>query len=95
MVVGVCSIKLHFDVVFSLKDKRQILKSVIGRAKSRFNVSIAEVDFADSHKNAVIGVCCVSNAANHTDSMLNSIINFFENDARLDVCGITTELIHL
>jgi uncharacterized protein YlxP (DUF503 family) len=53
------------------------------------------VDSTDVHKNAVIGICCMSNAGEHADSMLSSVINFFENDARLDVCGITTELIHL
>jgi uncharacterized protein YlxP (DUF503 family) len=95
MVVGVCRIELHFDAVFSLKDKRQIVKSAIEKVKNRFNVSIAEVDSTDVHKNAVIGICCMSNAGEHADSMLSSVINFFENDARLDVCGITTELIHL
>jgi uncharacterized protein len=95
MVVGVLSVGLHFDNAFSLKDKRQILKSVIERVKSRFNVSIAEVDATNAHKNAVIGICCVSNAGDHADSMLNSVFNFIQNDPRLNVCTVETELIHL
>jgi uncharacterized protein YlxP (DUF503 family) len=87
--------ELSLDEVFSLKDKRQILKSIIERLKSRYNASIAEVDLNDTWKNAVIGVSCVSNDAKHVDSMLNNIVNFVENDGRAVLFNYNTEKIYI
>jgi uncharacterized protein YlxP (DUF503 family) len=44
----------------SLKEKRGIVKSILGRAKNRFNVACAEVDRQDSPGNAVVGFVTVS-----------------------------------
>lgn len=95
MIVGVLRMELSLDEVFSLKDKRQILKSIIERLKSRYNASIAEVDLNDTWKNAVIGVSCVSNDAKHVDSMLNNIVNFVENDGRAVLFNYNTEKIYI
>jgi len=87
--------ELSLESAFSLKDKRQIVKSIIERLKSRYNASIAEVDLNDTWKNAVIGVSCVSNDAKHIDSMLNNIVNFVENDGRAVLFNYNTEKIYI
>ncbi|MDP4093431.1 MAG: DUF503 domain-containing protein [Bacillota bacterium] len=95
MVIGVCKIVLSLDDVFSLKEKRHIIKSIIERLRSRYNASIAEVELNDTWKNAVIGISCVSNEAGHADSMLATIVNFVENDGRAVMVDYSTELIHV
>jgi len=95
MVIGACRIFLAIDCAFSLKDKRHIVKSIIERIKSRFNASAAEIDLNDKWKNAVIGIACVSNNSGHADSMINSIVNFVENDGRVVLVDYTTEIIHM
>lgn len=45
---------------FSLKEKRGIVKSILGRAKNRFNVSCAEVDRQDNARIAVLAFVTVS-----------------------------------
>ena len=50
MVIGVCKIVLSIDNAFSLKEKRRVIKSIIGRVKAKFNASIAEVDMNDTWK---------------------------------------------
>ena len=87
--------ELSLDSAFSLKDKRQIVKSIIERLKARYNASIAEVDLNDTWKNAVIGVSCVSNDSKHIDSMLNNIVNFVENDGRAVLFNYNTEKIYI
>ncbi|KNY26800.1 protein of unknown function DUF503 [Pseudobacteroides cellulosolvens ATCC 35603 = DSM 2933] len=87
--------ELSLEGAFSLKDKRQIIKSIIERLKARYNASIAEVDLNDTWKNAVIGVSCVSNDAKHIDSMLNNIVNFVENDGRAALFNYNTEKIYI
>ena len=43
----------------SLKDKRQVCRSMIDKTKKRFNVSIAEVDTQDMLQTLTIGVAVV------------------------------------
>jgi uncharacterized protein len=91
VVVGVCRIVLNIDDAYSLKEKRHVIKSIIERMKSRFNASISEVEMNDIWNRAVIGVSCVSNEAGHSDSMMSSIVNFIENDGRVDLVDYCTE----
>jgi len=69
-----------------LKEKRSILKSLIERAKHKFNISIAEIEQMDSHKHMVIGFACVTNDARLADSIIRNVIRFIESntDAALD-----------
>lgn len=93
MLVGICSIQIFIHETNSLKEKRQIIKSVIQRVKSRFNVSIAEVGEQDKWQAAEIGFCCVSNTRRHADEMLNSVIQFIERDGRFDVTKCEVEIV--
>jgi len=95
MVIGVCKVILTIDEVYSLKEKRHIVKSLIERIKSRFNASVAEVDLNDKWKRAVIGISCVSNESRHADSMIANIVNFIENDGRAVLFDYSTEIIHV
>jgi uncharacterized protein len=61
MVVGILRLTLYVPGASSLKDKRQVLRKVIDRLRSRFNVSVAEVGDNDIWQRAVVGVCSVSN----------------------------------
>lgn len=82
MIVGVMTAHLSLIGVTSLKGKRSIVKSVIGRLKNRFNISIAEVDHQDSKSIAVIGIAIVSNEAQFIDRKFDAIISFMRKDGR-------------
>ena len=61
MLVGVMKAQMFLPGVSSLKEKRHIVKAVIGRLQSRFDVSVSEVEHQDSHTSAVLGMAVVSN----------------------------------
>ena len=82
MIVGVMTAHLSLQGVTSLKGKRSIVKSVIGRLKSRFNISISEVDHQDSRSIAVIGIAIVSNESRFIDKQFDAILSFMRNDGR-------------
>ena len=82
MIVGVMTAQLHMQGISSLKGKRSIVKSVIGRLKSRFNISISEVDHQDSKSSAVVAIAIVSNDSQFIDKQFDAIINFMRNDGR-------------
>ncbi|KKL09677.1 hypothetical protein LCGC14_2563460 [marine sediment metagenome] len=91
MIVGVLTAQLHMQGITSLKEKRGIVKSVIGRLKSRFNISIAEVDHQDNKTSAVIAMVMVSNDTRFIDRQFDTIINFMQRDGRFYLGKIERE----
>ena len=77
--------------ITSLKGKRSIVKSVIGRLKSRFNISISEVDQQDSKTSAVIAIAIVCNESRFIDQQFDAIISFMRNDGRFYLGQIQRE----
>ena len=67
MHVGACMLTLHVPASHSLKDKRQVVRSLIERLRRQFNVAAAEVEEQDSWQTAVLGLVVVSNEAGHED----------------------------
>jgi len=79
MNVGVCRIDLRLPENASLKDKRQVLKSITSRVRNKFNVAVAEVDNHDRWQLATIGICCISNDNRHTNEVLSKVVDFVIN----------------
>jgi uncharacterized protein YlxP (DUF503 family) len=92
VLVGVCSIRLMIQEAGSLKEKRHILKSIIERLKSRFNVSVAETGLNDKWQLAEIGVAFVSNDRVHIEKTINSVIDFVDNDYRVEVTDYSIDM---
>lgn len=95
MIVGVCEITLHLPECHSLKEKRQVIKSVMARVHNQFEVAIAEVADQDLWQIAKLGVSCVSNNARHAEEILAHVQRYIE-ETRPDVVvsESTSELIH-
>jgi hypothetical protein len=95
MVIGIVRIDLYMDGNRSLKDKRQTLKSLIHRAKSRYNnISIAEVDSNDLLQKATIGISFVSNDKRHVNSMLDKVTGFIESTGVVQMGSRELEIIN-
>jgi hypothetical protein len=77
-VIGFCTLELFMSEANSLKDKRRILKSLLEKIKSRFNVSIAEVGQQDLWQRSTVAFACVSNERAHADQMLSAVVRFME-----------------
>ncbi|HBM75297.1 MAG TPA: DUF503 domain-containing protein [Clostridiaceae bacterium] len=92
VLVGVCSIRLMIQESGSLKEKRHTLKSIIERLKSRFNVSVAETGLNDKWQSAEIGVAFVSNDRVHIEKTINNVIDFVDNDYRVEVTDYSIDM---
>ena len=77
MVVGILRLTLHVQGASSLKDKRQVVRKVVDRLRSRFNVTVAEVGENDIWQRAVIGIAAVSN----DHSFVNEVLDKCARDA--------------
>ena len=84
------SAELTFFIPFShsLKDKRQVCRSLIDKTRSRFNASVAEVDTQDILQTLTIGVAFVSGDASHRRRALDSIIRFMESNTEAELTRV-------
>jgi hypothetical protein len=73
MIVGSLRVRLLLRESRTLKDKRQVVRSIKDRLRNGFNVSVAEVDALDDCRLAVLGVAMVSNEARHVRTTLEQI----------------------
>ena len=94
MVVGVCQLELFLHENFSLKGKRQVLRSIVQRARKRFNISIAEVQDQDLWQKAVLGICAVGNDRQYINSILDQVIHFIEDTQLTDVADSQIEILN-
>ncbi len=78
MNVGVGKISLRIPENMDLKGKRQVLKSITGRIRSKFDVAVAEVDDNDAWQRATIGFCCISNNKRFSNQVLSRVVAFVE-----------------
>lgn len=93
MIIGACSLKLMIFESNSLKDKRHIIKSIIGKLQSRFNISIAEVDLNDSWQTSIIGFACVTNDTVHANKVISNVIKFIDDDSRVEIIDCNIEML--
>lgn len=70
MFVGALRVELYMPQCRTLKDKRQVIKSIIDRTRGRFNVAVAEVDKQDLWQVGSLGITCVSNSEYAVRDML-------------------------
>jgi hypothetical protein len=79
------------DESHSLKDKRHFVKSLKDRLRSRFNVSVAEIDYQDLWQRGLVSAVTVSPDQAHAEQVLQNV----ERDAALLLgpllVGATTE----
>jgi len=74
MAVGLLTLELHLTEAQSLKDKRQVLRSLKDRLRQHFNVAVAELDFEDTWQRSVVGVVTLSNEERHVQEVLQKVL---------------------
>ncbi len=81
MFIGALRLVLQLPESHSLKDKRQVVRSLLTRARNDFGVASAEVgdgDGAERWQIAELGFACVANNATHAGEVIDAVIRFVE-----------------
>ncbi len=85
---------LHLPDSGSLKDKRQVARSLSTRIRNKFNVAVAEVEDQDLWQRLTLAVCCVSTDPSHANEMISKVVEFVEESRRdLELLDYQTEII--
>ncbi len=72
----------------SLKDKRMVARSIIDKARHKFNASVAEVDTRDTHQTLTLGVAVVSGEYAHARKMMDELVRFMEENTDADLVDV-------
>jgi uncharacterized protein len=95
MVIGAMIVEFHIHDNQSLKGKRKIVKSMIGKVKSRFNVAIAEIGSNDKWQTIELGVSAVGNDRRFIDSSLAGVLGFLESLYLAELISSKVEIINI
>ena len=88
----VLKIKLYAPWVHSLKEKRMVVKSIMGKLQNKFHVSVAEVESQDVHQTIVIGIAAIVAHQAQADSMEEEILQFTEMNTEAEIIECEAEI---
>ena len=73
MPIAFLTLDIHIEAAQSLKDKRQVLRSIKDRLRGSFNVSVAEIDPSNLWNRAMIGVVSISDSRDYLDGLMKNV----------------------
>jgi len=93
MIVGLCTVELHFPEAQSLKNKRKILVSLKTRLQNRFNISVAEIDESHLWQKAIVGIATIANETARVNQTLDHVLNDIRANPSLELVRSQIELL--
>ena len=72
-MIAFLTLELSIEAAQSLKDKRQVVRSLKDRLRSRFNVAVAELDASGLWNRATVGVVAVSDSRDYLDGLMRNV----------------------
>jgi uncharacterized protein len=73
MPIGLLTLEIHIAEAQSLKDKRQVLRSLKDRLRAHFNVAVAELEHQELWQRSKIGVVSISGDGKHLEESLAAV----------------------
>ena len=72
-MIAFLTLELRIEAAQSLKDKRQVVRSLKDRLRASFNVSVAELDATNLWNQATIGVVSISGSRDYLDGLMKNV----------------------
>ena len=73
MPIAHLTLELRIDHAQSLKDRRQVVRSLKDQLRQGFNVSVAELDEAIAWNSATVGVAAISNSRDYLRGLMEQV----------------------
>ena len=72
-LIAFLTLELRIEGAHSLKDKRQVVRSLKDRLRAHFNVSVAEIDPNGLWQRATIGIVSISGSRDYLEGLMNNV----------------------
>ena len=73
MPIAFLTLELHIEAAQSIKDRRQVVRSLKDHLRTSFNVSVAEMDGAELWNRATIGIVSISASRDYLDGLMKNV----------------------
>ena len=73
MPIASLTLEIRIEGAHSLKDKRQVVRSLKDKLRAHFNVSVAELEETDLWQRATIGVVAISSSRDYLEGQMQQI----------------------
>ena len=73
MPVAFLTLEIRIEAAHSLKDKRQVVRSMKDRLRNSFNISVAEIDVTDLWQRATLGVVSISSSRDYLEGLMRNV----------------------
>ena len=73
MAIAELTLEIRIEHAQSLKDRRQVVRSLKDQLRQGFNISVAEMDEAVSWQAATIGVVAISRSRDYLHGMMEEV----------------------
>jgi len=73
MPIAVLTLELHIEAAQSIKDRRQVVRSLKDHLRTSFNVSVAEMDGAELWNRATLGIVSISASRDYLDGLMKNV----------------------
>ncbi len=73
MPIGLLTLEIHIPDARSLKDKRQVLRSLKDTLRAHFNVAVAELEHQELWQRSRVGVVSISGDTRHLEESIAAI----------------------
>jgi uncharacterized protein YlxP (DUF503 family) len=75
MPIAFLTLELHIEAAQSIKDRRQVVRSLKDHLRNSFNESVAEHAGAELWTRATIGVVSISHSRDYLDGLMKNVEN--------------------
>ena len=72
-MIAYLTLEIRIEAAHSLKDKRQVVRSVKDGLRAHFNVAVAEVDPSDAWQRVTLGVVSISASRSYLEGLMRSV----------------------
>jgi hypothetical protein len=72
-LIAFLTLELRIEHAQSLKDKRQVVRSLKDRLRAHFNVSVAELDPTNLWNDATVGIVAISSSRDYLDGLMKNV----------------------
>lgn len=93
MEILALKIKFRASWIHSLKEKRMVVKSLIGKLRNKYNLSVSEIEEQDTHQIIVIGIAAIVAHHAQADSILEELLRFMERNTEAEIIKIEKEIL--
>ncbi len=72
-MIAFLTLELSIEAARSLKDKRQVVRSLKDRLRAHFNVAVAELDSTGLWNRTTLGIVSVSSSKDYLDGLMKNV----------------------